>query len=179
MFKSTLSLSTGLFVVVVLAAPVEPASAQSMPVHVQQPLPGHPGPVVRAPQPHQPPCWQEAGISKSAMEQSGAIKRRTRAEVEAVCAESSLSPQQRQQKIRQIHEQAKQEMDALVTPQQMEALKSCQMSRNHGGAHPGVPHPSAGGGHGPCGELPSSSNPTNPPHPSPGGKPEPEPEINH
>jgi hypothetical protein len=172
MFKSVLSLSTCLFVVVVLATPVEPA-AQSMPVHVQQPVPGA---VVRAPQPHQPPCWQEAGISKSAMEQRRAIQRRTRAEVEAVCAESSLTPGQRQQKIRQIHEQAKQEVDALVTPQQTEALKSCQMSRNHGGGHPGVPHPPAGGGHGPCGELPSSRNPTNPPHPSPGGKPEPEPE---
>ena len=172
MSKSALSLSTCLFVVAVLATSVEPATAQSMPVPVQQPLPGHPGPVVRAPQAHQAPCWQEAGISKSAMEERRAIQHRTRAEVEAVCAESSLSRQQRQQKIRQIHEQAKQEMDALVTPQQMEALKSCRMSRHHAGGHPGVPHPSAGGGHGPCGELLSSPNPANPPHPSPDGKPE-------
>ena len=87
------------------------------------------------------------------MEERGAIQRRTRAEVESVCAESSLSPQQRQQKIRQIHEQAKQEMDALVTPQQMEALKSCLMSRNHGGGRTGVAHPSAGEGHG-CSKRP-------------------------
>jgi hypothetical protein len=51
----------------------------------------------------------------------------------------------------------------------MEELKSCQMSRNHGGGHPGAGHPSTGV-HGPCGELPSKSSPT----PSPGNKPEPE-----
>jgi hypothetical protein len=51
----------------------------------------------------------------------------------------------------------------------MQEMKSCQMSRNHGGGHPGAAHPSAGGGHGPCGELPSRPKPT----PSPGSKPEP------
>jgi hypothetical protein len=102
------------------------------------------------------------------MEQRRAIQERTRSEVVAVCSNPSLSQQERQQKIRQIHEQAKQELDALITPQQMEELKSCQMSRNHGGVNP-APHPSAGA-HGPCGELPSKSKPT----PSPGDKPEPE-----
>jgi hypothetical protein len=174
MFKSALSLSTCLFVVVVFALPLQRAAAQSIPVRVQQPLPGHPGPVTRSPQAHQPPCWQEAGVSKSAMEQRQAIQRKTKSEVEAVCAETSLTPQQRQQKIQQIHQQAKQEMDALVSPQQLEAMRSCQMSRNHGGAHPGVGHPVAGGGHGPCGELPSGLHPPKTPTPSPGGKPEPE-----
>lgn len=174
MFKSALSLSTCLFVVVVFASPGQRAAAQSIPVRVQQPLPGHPGPVTRAPQAHQPPCWQEAGVSKAAMEQRQAIQRKTKSEVEAVCAETSLTPQQRQQKIQQIHQQAKQEMDALVSPQQLEAMKSCQMSRNHGGAHPGGGHPVAGGGHGPCGELPSGLHPPKTPTPTPGGKPEPE-----
>ncbi|HXJ86332.1 MAG TPA: hypothetical protein VMS18_05910 [Candidatus Binatia bacterium] len=175
MFKSALSLGTCLFAVV-FTFPVQGAAAQSSPVRIQQPLPGHPGPQTRTPQQHQPPCWEEAGISKAAMEQRGAIQRKTQAEVQALCAETALTPQQRQEKIRQIHEQAKQEMDALVSPQQMEALKSCQVSRNHGGGHPGTGHPAAGGGHGPCGELPSPSgpNPGSPPAPAPGGKPEPE-----
>jgi hypothetical protein len=47
----------------------------------------------------------------------------------------------------------------------MEELKSCQMSRNHGGHG----HPSAAP-HGPCGELLSKPKPT----PPPGDKPEPE-----
>jgi hypothetical protein len=168
--RRALSLSTCLLAVVVSAPLSRSGDAQTVPVRVQQLPPVHPGGVARSPHPHQPPCWEEAGISKSAMEQRRAIQQRTRSEVEAVCAESSLSPQQRQEKIRQIHQSAKQQLDALVTPQQMEAMKSCQMSRNHGGAHPGGGHPAVGGGHGPCGELPSRSTPK----PPPGGKPEPD-----
>ena len=169
--KCSLSLSTCLFVVVVLAAISQRAAAQTSPIRVPEPLGRHPGTVARSPQPHQPPCMEVAGISQSAMEQRRTIQQRARSEVEAVCADPSLSPQQRQQKIRQIHEQAKQELDALVSPQQMEALKSCQMSRNHGGGHPGGGHPAAGGGHGPCSEMPSRSGPNPPPE----GKPEAEP----
>ena len=171
--KRALSLNTCLFVVVGVAAISQRAAAQTLPIRVQEPLPRHPGTVARSPQPHQPPCWEVAGISKSAMEQRRAIQQRTSSEVEAVCANPSLSPQQRQQKIRQIHEQVKRELDALASPQQMEALKSCQTSRNHGAGHPhGRGHPAAGGGHGPCGEMPARSGP----NPAPGGKPEAEPQ---
>lgn len=167
--KTALSLSTLLFAVVVFALS-QHATAQTPPVRVPEPLPRHPGTVPHSPNQRQEPCWQVAGISKSAMEQRRVIQQRARSEVEAVCADPSLSPQQRQAKIRQIHEQTKQEVDALVSPQQMQQLRSCQMSRNHGGGHPGGGHPSAGGGHGPCGQMPSRSGP----NPSPGGKLEPE-----
>jgi hypothetical protein len=62
-----------------------------------------------------------------------------------------------------------------VTPQQMEALKSCQMSRSHPNPHPGGGHPAVGGGRGPCGELPpvkSGPKPPNPTNPPPRDKPE-------
>jgi len=170
MSKRAHSLGAGLFLVTVLAMINQRSTAQSLPVHVPEPSPGHPATVAHPQQPHQPPCWEVAGISKSAMEQRQAIQRRTRSEVEAVCADPSLSQQQRQQKIREIHEQTKQELDALVSPQQMEALKSCQEARNHGGSHPGPGHPSASGGHGPCGEVPS----TPAPNPPPASKPTPE-----
>ena len=156
--------------IIPLVAISRQASAQSLPVHIPEPTPGRPVTAAHPPQPHQPPCWEVAGISKSAMEQRQAIQQRTHAEVEAVCADPSLTQQQRQQKIRQIHEQAKQELDALVSPQQMEALKSCQEARNHGGSHPAPGHPSAGAGHGPCGEMPS----TPAPNPPPSSKPTPE-----
>src|SRR5215831_12260030 len=160
------SFSARLFMIFVFGSLGSHATAQAVPA----PAPTwHPGGVARQPQPRQAPCWEVAGISKSAMEQRRAIQERTRSEVEAVCSDPSLSQQERQQRIRQIHEQAKQELDALTTPQQMEELKSCQMSRNHGGIHPGAGHPSTGG-HGPCGDLPSKSIP----NPPPGNKPEPE-----
>lgn len=135
--------------------------AQAVPTPA--PVPGHP--VTRSPRPRQQPCWEVAGVSKSAMEERRSIQQQTRSEVEAVCADSSLTAQQRQQKIRQIHEQAKQQMDGLISPQQMESLKACQASRNHGGGHPSV-----AGGHGPCGEMPSKAGPIT----SPGNKAEPE-----
>lgn len=164
--QRSLSLYPFLFVIFLFAPAGPRATAQAVPAPVPR---WHHAGVARQQQPRQPPCWEVAGISKSAMEQRRAVQERTRSEVEAVCSDPSLSQQERQQKIRQIREQAKQELDALITPQQMQELKSCQMSRNHGGGHPGVGHPSTGL-HGPCGELPSKSSPT----PSPGDKPEPE-----
>jgi hypothetical protein len=101
--------------------------------------------------PRQEPCWQEAGISKSAMEQRRQIEQNTRAEVQSVCNDSSLTPQQKREKIRQLHQQARQQNEGLITPQQQEALKACQQQRaaahpprNGRGEHPG-------GNRGPCG----------------------------
>jgi hypothetical protein len=114
----------------------------------------------------QEPCWQEAGVSKAAMEQRRSIEQSVRGQVASVCANSSLTPQQRQQQIRQIHEQARQQMEALISPQQQEAIKSCQASRGHGGIGVHV----GGGGHGgmgPCGEMPSAKPSTPPPSTSP------------
>ena len=145
------------------------AVAQSAPVRV--PVPGHPGTA----QPHQEPCWQVAGISKGAMEQRNSIMQGVRSQVQAVCADTSLTAQQRNEKIRQIHQQAKQEADALVTPQQMESLKACQQSRS--AAHPSTGgsghHVGGGGSGGPCGQLPGSSGQSN----SPGSKPQPENDV--
>ncbi len=91
------------------------------------------------------PCWQVAGVSKSAMEQRRIIGQQTRQEVEAVCANASLSPAQKQERIRAIHQQERQQMEALISPQQREAMRACQQQRG-GGAHLGGGH--LGGGHG-------------------------------
>lgn len=103
--------------------------------------------------PHQEPCWQEAGISKSTMEQRRSIQQSARAEIQSVCANSSLTPQQRREQIRAIHERTRQQMEESITPQQREALKSCQEARR--ATHPagGGFHGGGGGGQGPCGEL--------------------------
>jgi hypothetical protein len=146
-------LSTPLAALALGVALSSAATAQAAPVRVPGTVPGHTG------APHQEPCWQVAGISKAAMEQHRSILQSARSQVEAVCADSSLTAQQRSEKIRQIHQQAKQQADAIVTPQQMQSLKSCQSSRGAG-------HPSMGGGHhaggggggsGPCGQLPGSA----------------------
>jgi hypothetical protein len=103
------------------------------------------------------------------MEQRRSIMESARSQVESVCANSSLTPQQRNEKIHQIHEQAKQQADALVSPSQMQSLKSCQSSRS--GAHPSMGGGHHGGGSGPCGTLPGTGG-----APGTSGKPEPDPE---
>jgi hypothetical protein len=87
------------------------------------------------------------------------ITQQARQEVEAVCANSSLSVQQKRQQIQQIRQRERQEIEALITPAQQEAIRSCQEGRNggHGGGH-------VGGGHGgPCGEMSLGHKP-NPQH---------------
>jgi acyl-CoA reductase-like NAD-dependent aldehyde dehydrogenase len=118
----------------------------------------------------QVPCWQEAGVTKAAMEQRRTIEENVKSQVASVCANSSLTPQQRQQQIRQIHEQARQQLEALISPQQQEAIKSCQASRGHGGG--GVHVGGGGRGTGLCGEMPSAkSGRPQPPAPSTSSQP--------
>lgn len=127
------------------------------PLFAQAPVP-RPGVTPRAaPRPRQIPCWEQAGISKAAMEQRRQIEHSTHAQVEAVCAESGLSLQQKREKIREIHERARQETESLITPQQQEALRACQQERQRAG-HPGVGG-HGGGGVGPCGETPAAKAP--------------------
>jgi hypothetical protein len=96
------------------------------------------------------PCWEVAGVPKAAMQQRRMITQQARQQVEAVCANSSLSIQQKREQIQQIHQRERQEIDAVITPAQREAMRSCQEGRN--GGHSGGGH--VGGGHGgPCGEL--------------------------
>ena len=107
------------------------------------------------PKPRVEPCWQVAGVSKAAMQQRRALAQQTRQEVEAVCADSSLSIGQKRREIQLIHQRERQEMGAIITPAQQEAMRSCQEGRNAGrtgGGHAGV----AGG---PCGEMPSGKKP--------------------
>lgn len=142
-----IAFSTLLAAIILSAALVENAVAQ-VPI---RPVPPRP-----TPRPRQEPCWAVAGVSKSAIEQRQAIARQARQEVEAVCANSSLSIQQKRQQIQQIHQRERQEIDAIITPAQREAMRSCQEQRNrvHGGGH-------VGGGHGggPCGEMPVGQKP--------------------
>jgi hypothetical protein len=78
---------------------------------------------------------------------SAAVRNQARQEVEAVCANSSLSMQQKRLQIQQIYQQERQQIDAVITLAQQAALRSCREQRN--GGHSGGGH--VGGG--PCGEM--------------------------
>lgn len=99
------------------------------------------------------PCWQVAGVPKSAMDERHTIAMQTRSEVQAVCANAALSAAQKQERIREIHQQERQQLDGLISPAQREAMHACQQERGGGGHGGGGGN--MGGGHstGPCGVL--------------------------
>lgn len=92
----------------------------------------------------QEPCWEVAGIQKNAIEQVWALERETHSQVEAVCSNSSLTPQQKHVQVRELREQTHQKVESLITPEQSKALESCRQER-------GMEH-QAVHGEGGCGE---------------------------
>jgi hypothetical protein len=84
------------------------------------------------------------------MQQVRSLRQQARMDIQGVCANSSLSPRQKHQQIREIREKERQQVDALISPAQEQARRACRQERGIG-AH-------AGGGiraGGPCGEMPS------------------------
>jgi hypothetical protein len=116
-------------------------------------------PVSTAEPPSQPkhvrrePCWEEAGIPRSALQQRKQIEQATRSQVQSVCNDSSLSAQQKKEKTRELREQERKQIEGLITSQQMQALKACREERG-GGGHTGLgrggPHHNSSGS---CGEV--------------------------
>jgi Spy/CpxP family protein refolding chaperone len=125
------------------------ANAQDNP----PPTPAPPPP----PRAHQEPCWRQAGIDRSVMEQHRTIDRDAHAQINAVCGNSSLTPQQKQEQARAIKRQAKEKMDALLTPDQAKSLQACQGARAAD-----QPHAEHRGG-GPCGGEQSPQAPASAP----------------
>jgi len=126
------------------------------------------------PRTHQEPCWRQAGIDRSIVEQRRDIERDAHSRVDAVCENSSLSPQQRRQQAREIREQAKRKSDELITSDQRIALQACQQARveyrrdgiHHGSGdpcrnHEANPGPVSPEPNGPAGKA-SGSNPQAP-----------------
>ena len=146
MSKSFLSLIAAVITapIMVVLYSAGPSSAQTNAQRAQHPA------RVRV---HQEPCWQQVGISKDVIDQRKAIELDTRSQVQAVCADSSLTDQQKKQKIHEIHQESKQKMAGLMTEQQQQELQSCQKERaaNHP-APTGTQH--TGGG--PCANFASS-----------------------
>ena len=96
----------------------------------------------------QEPCWKQAGITRPVMEQHQQIERDAHSQIASVCEDSSLTPQQKREQVKQIRQQAGEKTSALIPSEQLSALHACQQQR-HGGNlqhHPGA---------GPCGNFPS------------------------
>jgi hypothetical protein len=128
-------------------------AACALVVNAQDNPPTTPAPPPRT---HQEPCWRQAGIDRSVMEQHRAIDRDAHAQINAVCENSSLTPQQKQEQARAIKRQAKEKMDALLTPDQAKSLQACQGAR-------AADRPHAEHRGGPCGGEQSPQAPASAP----------------
>ena len=120
---------------------------------------------VPPPSARQEPCWRKAGIDRTIMEQRRSIERDAHYRVDAVCENSSLTPQQRRQQAREIRERAKEKSDALITSDQRSALQACQQDRTEYQASRGHP-----GGRDPCRNHEANPGPVSPEPNSPAGK---------
>ena len=121
-------------------------------------------PMTRVQHAHEKPCWEVAGISKSAMAERRRIEQETHSQVQSVCNDSSLNEQKKREKIREVRQQSHQQIEALINPQQQEAMTACQKER--AAARGGSAGHSAGGirhGGGPCGEIGSGPKPPSEP----------------
>ena len=111
------------------------------------------------------PCYEVARVSKADIERRRSVTQAANAQVEAVCANASLTPQQRAQEISQIRKQESTEINSIITPQQQEAIKECNQAR-HPSTGVAAPHASGGIRRGPCGEVLGGVG-TGIPHPGP------------
>jgi len=89
------------------------------------------------------PCWEQAGISKSALEQSRSTRESARSQIQSVCSETNLTEQQKREKIRQIRQTAQQRVNAMISPAERQKLEACRRG-NHTGGHPAAGDPCAG-----------------------------------
>ena len=135
-------LCAGLFAVV-CAGDQQPASAPTAAPHSG--TTGAKGPASQKVE----PCWEQAGISKSVMEQRKSIQESTRSQVQAVCNETNLTEQQKREQIRQIRRTAQEKVNAMISPAEREQLETCQRARHANGPHTGS-HPT---GSDPCAGL--------------------------
>jgi Spy/CpxP family protein refolding chaperone len=110
---------------------------------------------------NQEPCWEVAGIQKSAIEQLRATERETHSQIEAVCTNTSLTPKEKHEQIHELREQRREKVEGLITPEQRKALESCRQER-------GVEHQN--GMHDECGEWHSDPNGGSPNSPSTGNR---------
>lgn len=118
------------------------------------------------PTPHRggmPPCLRQAGVSMSVLEQLRSIAQDARSQVQNVCSDASLTPQQRRQQLGEIHRQSHLKMEDLVTPEQRKAFIACRQRRGERTNVEWFERPGGGCG----GTRPAAANSSAPPNDNP------------
>jgi len=83
-----------------------------------------------------PACWQQAGISQKAMRTRQSIVSNAKTQIQKVTDDTSLAPQQQRRQIRQIRQNARQQIARIITPEQERSLQECQRQRKGNAVRP-------------------------------------------
>ena len=102
-------------------------------------------------------CAKQLGISQSVIAQHRTLHENALSQVRAVCSDSSLTNEQKKEKIRQIRETTRQQTEALLTPTQQQQLKECEAGRRGGGGAHGGAHAAGMEHENPCAEVESAA----------------------
>ncbi len=73
-----------------------------------------------------PPCWRQAGMTPDMVNQKWKIEEAQKQSIAAVCSEPSTGPQQKHDKIVQIHAQTAQEMAKIIPADELAKFNKCQ-----------------------------------------------------
>ena len=114
------------------SSPQVPAAAQTPPQAPAESAPSQPTPLVvhRGHAPRQTPCWRVVGIAPDLVNQRWHIEDHAKGKVSALCSDPSLTSEKRVEMIRQINEQAEQEVAKIIPEKQLVAFKACQAERD-------------------------------------------------
>ncbi|HLK34067.1 MAG TPA: hypothetical protein VKT29_13315 [Terriglobales bacterium] len=106
-----------------------------------------------------PPCFKQAGVSDDTWQQIMGIHKSTHQQVVGICENTSLSPQQKRQQVRQAREQAEKQVHDLLTADQQKAVKQCRQEHREGreGMGGGMHRMRRGGGD-PCARILRQNN---------------------
>ena len=123
-----------------------------LPVFAQSDATTQDSPAVDQPVPHrarvQTPCWKQAGMTADMVNRRWHIEDEQKVKIAQVCSEPSTSPQQKHDKIDQIHAETDRAMAQLIPTKELIAFNKCQAELDKR-------HPKAAGQKelGPCGGV--------------------------
>ena len=73
-----------------------------------------------------PPCWKQAGMTADMVNQRWKIEDQQKVTIAGVCSEASTSPQQKHDKIEQIHANTKQAIAKIIPGDTLAKFNKCE-----------------------------------------------------
>lgn len=73
-----------------------------------------------------PPCWRQAGMTPDMVNQRWHIEEQQKTQIAQVCTDPATSPQQKHDKINQIHADTDRSLAQLIPAKELSAFNKCQ-----------------------------------------------------